>query len=93
METLHSVGEAITFITLFQQIYTIVIESILSRSCTKSVNDNNAVCLRHKKHIALNAIFYLQWNFFLTMTSQIESSTCQNIVRCTKMSKKEGKTA
>ena len=37
MESSHSVGGANAFIALFQQIYTIVIESILSQSCTKSV--------------------------------------------------------
>ena len=39
MESSHSVGGTITFITLFQQIYTIVIESILSQSCPKSVTE------------------------------------------------------
>ena len=53
MESLHSVGGAITFIALFQQIYTIVIESILSRSCTKSVTVQEMIKQRvrvKKKH-------------------------------------------
>ena len=77
IESLHSVGGAITFIALFQQIYTNVIESILSRSYTKSVNvylSKNTQPRNNKQgvgfflyiiHIkALDAMFYLQWNFF-----------------------------
>ena len=56
MESLHSVGGAITFIALFQQIYTIVIESILSWSmyiCQKIHNQgtiNSTVRKQAKKN-------------------------------------------
>ena len=37
MENSHCMGRAITFLALFQQIYTIEVGVILSQSCTKSV--------------------------------------------------------
>ena len=39
MESSCCMGGTITFIALFQQIYAIELENILSQSCTESVNN------------------------------------------------------